>query len=208
MRFHRTECRSLAWSGGFVAVCAIATIAFHGERASRSADTPVTIMPERLDENRVRPTSERPQAQEAVPMATEAPGGRGGSGPSRSCPSGQMDCHGTCVDPLTDVNHCGSCDVCCPSFSDCDQGHCDCPYGSVLCRGPTCLACALVNTDPMNCGACGRRCLRGARCEAGTCSCPQGQTACGGRCVARGRGDDSGCDHEEHPEERDHESHE
>ncbi len=60
-------------------------------------------------------------------------GGSGGSGGSGGgCPGGGMVCGDACVDPMTDAQHCGACDVACPTFG----GEPTCLDG--VCQSPAC----------------------------------------------------------------------
>ncbi|MEQ9080020.1 MAG: hypothetical protein RLP09_39525, partial [Sandaracinaceae bacterium] len=116
-----------------------------------------------------------------------------------SCPSGQVDCGGRCVDPNTDPIRCGASGTCtgpdagatCMSGQVCAAGSCEtrCPSGQVDCGG----RCVDPSTDPIFCGASGdcagpnmgAVCASGEACSAGVCElrCPGGQIICGGRCV-------------------------
>ncbi len=42
------------------------------------------------------------------------------------CPSGLIDCDGTCVDPMTDESNCGSCGIVCLDGESCWSGTCGC----------------------------------------------------------------------------------
>jgi hypothetical protein len=117
-----------------------------------------------------------------------------------SCQKGLIDCDGTCIDPMTDRNHCGAAYDCKAQFEGeaCDPGKiCDgtgscelsCQDGLIDCEG----TCINPMTDRDHCGASGS-CygdLAGAPCEGndlcvdGECraACPEGTSACGGLCV-------------------------
>ena len=41
-----------------------------------------------------------------------------------ACPSGKIECDGTCVDTPKDEDNCGSCGNKCPSFMSCEGGNC------------------------------------------------------------------------------------
>lgn len=41
-----------------------------------------------------------------------------------SCAGSMLACTNTCVDPMTDKMHCGSCDTACVTGEDCTAGHC------------------------------------------------------------------------------------
>ncbi|MEQ8461446.1 MAG: hypothetical protein RIB77_44605 [Sandaracinaceae bacterium] len=116
-----------------------------------------------------------------------------------SCPAGQLECGGRCVDPSTDRAFCGASGDCtgsdagatCAAGELCAAGSCDvsCPAGQIECGG----ACVDPATDRDFCGAsgactgadAGASCAAGEVCAAGACatSCPPGQIECGGRCV-------------------------
>ena len=42
------------------------------------------------------------------------------------CSDGMDECHGKCVDLLTDADHCGACDTPCPGANGCRHGTCTC----------------------------------------------------------------------------------
>src|SRR5690606_35982420 len=76
-----------------------------------------------------------------------------------SCQNGRVDCNGTCIDPMTDRQHCGAQGQCtsgdagvtCASGEVCVAGACDvsCPIGQVDCNGE----CVSPDTDRRYCGA-------------------------------------------------------
>jgi len=113
-----------------------------------------------------------------------------------SCPSHQVNCNDTCIDPLGDAGYCGASGDCtganagevCGAGEVCANGVCavSCPTGQVNCFD----ACVNPDTDRNYCGAdasCsgGQTCGSGFVCVNGACtvSCPSGQIACGGKCV-------------------------
>jgi hypothetical protein len=128
------------------------------------------------------------------------------------CPTGQIACNGSCVDPLTDDYNCGACgnacgtpdDACSPQLPNthygCLKGTCDhllCYGNSADCNGDLqsgdCAAdgCEVPDlaTDRDNCGACGVTCTGAEECvdegDGPTCAIPCkkfGQTACAGDC--------------------------
>ncbi|HWL85141.1 MAG TPA: hypothetical protein VNO21_05030, partial [Polyangiaceae bacterium] len=51
------------------------------------------------------------------------------------CPDGYLSCVNACFDGQFDRNHCGSCDVACPSAAVCSEGTCggQCTGGTTLC---------------------------------------------------------------------------
>ena len=105
----------------------------------------------------------------------------------------------SCVNPVTDPQNCGGCNVQCPAGQSCVQGACSgdtpaCPAGSQVgyCNldgGPGFLCCAgggctNVLADPQNCGFCGQACLSGQTCGNGqcllvTCSASTQSQSCG-----------------------------
>ncbi|MET0793901.1 MAG: hypothetical protein ABW061_20445 [Polyangiaceae bacterium] len=122
-----------------------------------------------------------------------------------SCPAGQLNCGGSCVNPASDPGYCGATAGCgvnsvgtkgstCAAGSVCASGTCavSCPAGQLNCDG----SCINPNSDRSYCGATagcglnsvgskGTACAVGTRCEGGTCavSCPGTQLNCGGACI-------------------------
>ncbi|RLB59179.1 MAG: hypothetical protein DRI34_02720 [Deltaproteobacteria bacterium] len=103
-------------------------------------------------------------------------GGCGGSG--SSCPVGQIDCGGVCVDSSSDRNNCGGCGITCLSGQ--------------TCQNSTCVACQNECTEGQ------KRCSSGSNdtfevCgdpDGDTCkewgppqACPSGQICANGECV-------------------------
>lgn len=99
-------------------------------------------------------------------------------GPGAAC------CSGSCVNTLTDPNHCGGCNTqcndtaktCCNGVCtnlSTDLGHCG-SCTALQCQGqqPTCCngVCTDLATSPQNCGACNAPCTGSSAC-------------CGGKCV-------------------------
>jgi hypothetical protein len=117
-----------------------------------------------------------------------------------SCQTTQVDCNGTCVDPLTDTNHCGASGACggdgggsagvaCNTGQQCAGGICaiTCPPGQVACGGN----CIDPKTNNKNCGAspgcgvgdagtAGQACATGQVCSLGSCqaNCAPGYIVC------------------------------
>jgi hypothetical protein len=87
--------------------------------------------------------------------------------PQGRCPTGFVNCRGTCVRTESNPSHCGGCFIQCSPNETCCSGEC-----SDLC------------SDPLNCGFCGNACLEGGVCQGCSCVCPSGTTECGGRCVS------------------------
>ena len=117
-----------------------------------------------------------------------------------SCQAGNLECDGTCVNPLSDEGYCGASADClganagvvCAAGEVCDgAGACrpNCQDGLIDCNG-TCI-------DPSNhesyCGAtadcqganAGAMCANGELCVDSACqlNCPGGTLECGGNCV-------------------------
>jgi hypothetical protein len=95
------------------------------------------------------------------------------------CPAGQTRCGGACVDPATDLAHCGACDARCPAgahaTTTCAAGRCglSCAQGFADCDVSAANGCEVdLGADARHCGACGAACsTRGAasECRAGAC---------------------------------------
>ncbi len=126
-----------------------------------------------------------------------------------SCPTGEVECNGICVDPLTSNAFCGAKGTCVTTQGDandsaginctahpgtvCDgKGSCSvtCAVGEVVCNG----TCVDPNTNPKYCGvdaACAPKtgttgiCTGNQVCNAGTCAttCATGFVNCNGVCV-------------------------
>ena len=89
-----------------------------------------------------------------------------------SCPTGLIQCSGRCVDPSSDVAHCGGCDVACGLGVACISGRCVCAPGDPSCGGVG---------NPDGCG--GVRCGDAQYCVSDRCLCRPGLTEVRGRCV-------------------------
>ncbi|MFZ5470487.1 MAG: choice-of-anchor D domain-containing protein [Myxococcota bacterium] len=81
-----------------------------------------------------------------------------------ACPKGLLECAGQCVDPLSDVAHCGGCDRACVATQTCLDGRCRC--------------------QPMGCGDLGKQCGSwpdgcGGTVECGGCVAPRACAASG-----------------------------
>ncbi len=83
------------------------------------------------------------------------------------CRIGEQACGGTCSDPDSDHDNCGSCGHACPANQSCSLGFCQpaCDSGLFPCRG----GCLDFRTNPTSCGDCGVNCISGI-CEAGSCA--------------------------------------
>jgi hypothetical protein len=102
-----------------------------------------------------------------VALALLLSAGAAGCSSKTSCPQGQTDCGGACVDLSTDTLHCGACNVSCDLGASCSAGTCLCPPE----KPDTCgIQCVNRQTDEANCGTCGHACGLGT-CGAGTCTC-------------------------------------
>src|SRR5581483_11619026 len=92
------------------------------------------------------------------PGSTSVPQVDGGKDSTAAavCRPSQVSCAGACVDPLTDPDHCGSCDVACGQGYVCSAGSCSlfCAGGATQCGS----ACVDLRDDPSHCGSCEARC--------------------------------------------------
>jgi hypothetical protein len=87
-----------------------------------------------------------------------------------------------CYDLFSDRDHCGSCDVTCPTTVGCYAGECTlppCEGGLIRCDGAGCVE---LLSDPNHCGACDIVCAAGEVCDGGVCgadtTCAAGLTYC------------------------------
>ncbi|OJY23846.1 MAG: hypothetical protein BGO98_18070 [Myxococcales bacterium 68-20] len=132
------------------------------------------------------------------------------SGGQCGCPSGLVDCGGSCVDPMNDDNNCGGCnnrcappaDACRPmpprAYYGCRAGACgalkcqvpsaDCNNDLDQCGGDGCELDRLGTRD--NCGGCGIKCAPGLDCidegngpECGVPCVKAGKVLCGVECT-------------------------
>lgn len=107
----------------------------------------------------------------------------GGDG---TCRPDERSCAGSCINPLVDPLHCGSCGAACAAAEVCSAGSCipACPEDERLCDG----GCVDLLEDPKHCGGCDQACAAEEVCAAGTCtapspSCDEGLARCGEACV-------------------------
>jgi hypothetical protein len=88
-----------------------------------------------------------------------------------SCQLPFIACGGTCVDPRTDLDHCGDCATTCKApmaaIATCSDGQCgvNCPSGKSSCKSK----CVDFKSDDANCGACGNECKGVLGCVLGHC---------------------------------------
>jgi hypothetical protein len=87
-----------------------------------------------------------------------------------------------CYDLYSDRNHCGSCDITCPTTVGCYMGECTaspCEEGQSFCQFGGCVN---LLSDPNRCGACDIVCAAGEVCNDGVCgpgtTCAAGLTYC------------------------------
>ncbi|XXT15957.1 hypothetical protein WME94_37495 [Sorangium sp. So ce429] len=106
-------------------------------------------------------------------------GGSGGSdgGGGGGCPDGELTCGEACVDPSTDIEHCGACDVACSAFGGaprCLDGVCQppaCEADRGDCDGDPENGCeADLITSTAHCGGCDTPCS--GQCVQGGCVVP------------------------------------
>lgn len=144
-----------------------------------------------------------------VPLETDGVTDGGGTD-SMGCDDAGLLCDNACVDPLTDPDHCGDCDVVCGAGEACVAGTCSsvCSDSLSVCD----RSCVDLATDLEHCGQCGEHCDDGGACVAGycqdacmeqcdderelcvdgACQCREGFTQCGDTCVDLRR-DPSNC---------------
>ncbi|WP_437275309.1 hypothetical protein WME90_29150 [Sorangium sp. So ce375] len=114
--------------------------------------------------------------------SSSAGGGSGGSGGSSGsgggCPGGGMVCGDACVDPMTDAQHCGACDVACSALGGqptCHDGVCQYPAcGENLgnCDKNPENGCEVdLLTSTAHCGSCDKPCS--GQCVQGACVVPR-----------------------------------
>jgi hypothetical protein len=107
-------------------------------------------------------------AMDAEPMldgeAEDGPGEDAGVDTALVCLDPQIACNNQCVEPASDPENCGDCNVICAT-GVCLQGDClVCNSDQSVC-GQTCVN---TDTDPDNCGGCGYPCMSGL-CSNGVC---------------------------------------
>jgi hypothetical protein len=109
-----------------------------------------------------------PDVPEAGPDADDPDAPDGGC----SCVPGEFCCMGTCIDPNTDDDHCGSCEIACEADEYCDARVCTpfCAPGLTYC--PMSGLCVDTTIDPDNCGGCNVICASGI-CDTSTCQTGQ-----------------------------------
>lgn len=81
------------------------------------------------------------------------------------CADEELACDNRCVNPRTDVEHCGGCNTRCAEGERCDDSRCACLPGYTRCGG----LCVNLQNDLLHCGACNQPCAGGAQCRGGTC---------------------------------------
>jgi hypothetical protein len=122
-------------------------------------------------------------AADAATDSAEGSDTAGGSDTTVSCDGDRLPCNGVCVDPTSNVNHCGGCNIVCSDGEVCNAGECGarCAEGLAACAGD----CVDLAEDEANCGACGTPCRDGETCTDRVCiaPCDEGELSCGGRCI-------------------------
>ena len=108
--------------------------------------------------------------------------GRVDTGPDGgACPGFLIECDGDCVDPRSNLTHCGGCGLTCGDGEFCLEGSC-----SDTCPLTVCGAeCADTRSSPVHCGGCDIACGDTGFCRDGVCTdtCPVPLERCGGACV-------------------------
>ncbi|KAK6528242.1 hypothetical protein TWF281_009489 [Arthrobotrys megalospora] len=103
-----------------------------------------------------------------------------------SCPNGYIECDDTCINPLTNENHCGKCGNRCGTF--CQAGACaGCIATTSICEDGGGHLCDDDSTCICTLNVEGQRaCAVSSNCEGGTCEkssdCPSGWTCVPGTC--------------------------
>jgi hypothetical protein len=99
--------------------------------------------------------------------ATTGPGTLSSDPTTGGCPPDALECAGACVDPQTDLEHCGACDAPCQPGERCELGACvlTCDPDRTACQG----ACVDTTVDPAHCGACDIVCDPGLSCLDSAC---------------------------------------
>jgi hypothetical protein len=98
---------------------------------------------------------------------------------AEGCSAGRLACGATCVDQLTNQNHCGACNNACADGRICSSGACVCLQGFSSCGNE----CANLQTDAQHCGSCDVACGGGRVCQTGACVCPPTLSLCGDQCA-------------------------
>lgn len=83
------------------------------------------------------------------------------------CGLGQIKCDNECVDPSTDRENCGGCDIACAAEEYCAAGIC-----APICEPPLTLCapiCVYLQENDAHCGMCNHACGAGAACIEGQC---------------------------------------
>lgn len=108
------------------------------------------------------------------------------------CEGAELPCGDACVDPETDVDHCGGCNMPCAAGQVCSGGECTVACGEGLTRCAD--ACVDTSVDHEHCGSCSSPCAAEEACEDSTCvlACDEGLSACGDQCVDT-NADDAHC---------------
>ena len=102
------------------------------------------------------------------------------SAPVEVCAPEETLCDRTCVDLLTDEDHCGGCGVEVPNGGRCIEGTPACStLQEAVCDG----VCIDVTVSSQNCGACDVQVPIGGACVGGEPVCFAGRTICGDVCV-------------------------
>ncbi len=101
-----------------------------------------------------------------------------------TCPTGQADCDGGCVDLQYDPANCGGCGVACGSDEWCIDGACtaECTGSRPTQCGADCVDTA---TNAAHCGGCDMACGASGFCMGGECmvSCGEFADLCMGECI-------------------------
>jgi len=119
---------------------------------------------------------------DAPPIDSPAPFDADAAVDTSTCLPPDLECGGACIDPSTDVHHCGGCSVDCIALhgaaSTCTSGACGCAAGTKCAVGAG-FECVSLDDDPRHCGGCTTPCTHvGDACSGGACDCSYGLTYC------------------------------
>jgi hypothetical protein len=113
-------------------------------------------------------------------------GGSGGAPPT--CSNGLQPCTDpdtgvtTCLDLISNVDHCGTCDNACGAGNHCSQGICCAPQEEACADGGG-EECFDLSQSNDHCGTCLHACAENEACADGACTCEYPFESCAGQCI-------------------------